>query len=93
MGEQKWLQEFFDAAVECKVVARNEEKKSQTCCLTNHCSIPFVLHLGNSIYTLKPFHSIQVSTSTKGGRKPEFVVDNMWTVDEKHPKLTINIDK
>ena len=93
MGEQKWLQEFFDAAVECKVVARNEEKKSQTCCLTNHCSIPFVLHLGNSIYTLKPFHSIQVSTSTKGGRKPEFVVDNMWTVDEKHPKLTIDIDK
>jgi hypothetical protein len=93
MGEQKWLQDFLDAAIECKVVARNEKKKSQTYSLTNRCSIPLILRLENMIYGLKPFQSVQVSLSTKGGRKPEFVVENMWTVDEKHPQLSLNIDK
>ena len=92
MGEVEWLQEFLDAAIDCKVVARNDNKKTQTCQLTNHCSIPFLLRRGDRVYKLDPFQSIQVIHSTKNEEKLQFVVDNMWIVDEQHPQLTVNAD-
>ena len=92
-GEQKWLQEFFDAAVECKVIAVNKEKKSRTCQLTNTCSVPLILRRNKSTYTLNPFQSIRLTVTDKEGKEPKFVVENMWIVDDQHPELTLKIDK
>ena len=97
VGEEKWLAEFLNAAVECKVVAVNDKKEHRAFQLTNHCSVPFILRRGKTIYTLNPFQSLRVNfgKDKKTGKynNPKFVVDNMWTVGDKHPSLTIEIDK
>lgn len=97
IGEQMWLEEFLNAAVECKVVAVNEKKGHRAYQLTNHCSVPFILRRGKTIYTLNPFQSLRVNfgkdKNTGKYNNPTFTVDNMWTVGDKHPKMTIEIDK
>ena len=97
VGEQMWLDEFLNAAVECKVVAVDEKKGFRTFQLTNTCSVPFLLRRGQTVYKLDPFQSLRMNfgKNKENGKllKPEFVVDNMWTVGDKHPKLTIDIDK
>ena len=97
IGEEKWLEEFLNAAVECKVVAVNDKKEHRSFQLTNHCSVPFILRRGKTIYTLNPFQSLRVNfgKDKKTGKfnNPKFTVDNMWTVGDKHPSLTIEIDK
>ena len=97
IGEQMWLEEFLNAAVDCKVVAVNEKKEHRAFQLTNHCSVPFILRRGKTIYTLNPFQSLRVNfgKDKKTGKfnNPKFTVDNMWTVGDKHPALTIEIDK
>ena len=59
--------------------------------------IPFILRRGKSTYTLNPFSSIRVNfgknKETGKFNNPKFTVDNMWTVGDKHPSLTIEIDK
>ena len=96
IGEEMWLSEFLNAAVECKVVAETK-KGDRTFQLTNHCSVPFVFRRGNTLYTLNPFHSLRVNfgkdKETGVYKTPKFIVENMWTVGDKHPSLTINIDK
>ena len=91
-----WLSEFLNAAVECKVVAETK-KGDRTFQLTNHCSVPFVFRRGNTLYTLNPFHSLRVNfgkdKETGVYKTPKFIVENMWTVGDKHPALTIQIDK
>ncbi len=97
IGEEMWLNEFLNAAVDCKVVAVNEKKGHRAFQLTNHCSVPFILRRGKTIYTLNPFHSLRVNfgKNKENGKynEPKFTVDNMWTVGDKHPSLTIEIDK
>ena len=97
IGEEMWLAEFLNAAVDCKVVAENTKKGNRTFQLTNHCSVPFILRRGKSIYTLNPFQSLRVNfdkdKESGNYKKPTFTVDNMWTVGDKHPALTIEIDK
>ena len=97
VGEEMWLNEFFNAAVDCKVVAVNEKKEHRAFQLTNHCSVPFILRRGKTIYTLNPFQSLRVNfgkdKNTGKFNKPKFTVDNMWTVGDKHPVLTVEIDK
>ena len=97
IGEQMWLEEFLNAAVECKVVAVNDKKEHRSFQLTNHCSVPFILRRGKTIYTLNPFQSLRVNfgKDKKTGKpnEPKFTVENMWTVGDKHPSLTIEIDK
>lgn len=97
VGEEMWLNEFLNAAVDCKVVAVNEKKGHRAFQLTNHCSVPFILRRGKTIYTLNPFHSLRVNfgKNKENGKynEPKFTVDNMWTVGDKHPSLTIEIDK
>lgn len=97
VGEEMWLNEFFNAAVDCKVVAVNEKKGHRAFQLTNHCSVPFILRRGKTIYTLNPFQSLRVNfgkdKNTGKFNKPKFAVENMWTVGDKHPTLTIEIDK
>ena len=97
IGEEMWLNEFLNAAVDCKVIAVNEKKGHRAFQLTNHCSVPFILRRGKTIYTLNPFHSLRVNfgKNKENGKynEPKFTVDNMWTVGDKHPSLTIEIDK
>jgi len=97
IGEEMWLNEFLNAAVECKVIAVNDKKEHRAFKITNHCSVPFILRRGKSIYTLNPFQSIRVNfgKNKENGKynDPKFVVENMWTVGDKHPALTIEIDK
>lgn len=97
IGEEVWLKEFLNSAVDCKVVAENEKKDHRAFQLTNTCSIPFLLRRGGTVYVLKPFQSLRVNFGKDKNsgkyRKPVFTVDNMWTVGDKHPQFTIEIDK
>lgn len=97
IGEEVWLKELLDAAVDCKLVEVNEKKGHRAFQLTNTCSVPFILRRGSLVYNLRPFQSlrINISRNKKTGEflKPEFVVDNMWTVGDKHPKFILKIDK
>ena len=97
IGEEMWLGEFINAAVDCKVVAEDKTKGKRTLQFTNTCSVPFLLRRGKTVYTLNPFQSLRMNfdknKETGKFNKSEFVVDNMWTVGDNHPKLTIEIDK
>lgn len=97
IGEEKYLVEFLNEAVDCRVIAINEKKGERTFLITNHCSIPFILRRGRGFYTLNPFQAIRVNfgknKETGVYNKPTFVIDNMWTVGDKNPKFTIEIDK
>ena len=97
IGEEQLLSDFINEAVECKVIAVNDKKGYRGFQLTNTCSVPFILRRGKLVYELKPFQSIHINITrnkeTGVYNKPEFVVDNMWTVGDKHPKIHIAIDK
>lgn len=91
VGSEKLLAAFINEAVTCRVVAENRKKGEVTYSLTNCCSIPFILHRGNSIHTLDPFTTRNFTL--KDGSQPRFVVDNMWHANEQHPTITIALDK
>ena len=91
MGEQHWLQEFFDAAVDCRVIGA--DNKSNIYMLTNTCSVPFALRIGNTVQFLNPFQAIRLTISKKKNTPLDFVVENMWIADEQHPQLTLMLDK
>ena len=91
VGSEKHLAAFINEAVTCRVVAENRKKGEVTYSLTNCCSIPFILHRGNSIHTLDPFTTRNFTL--KEGSQPRFVVDNMWHANEQHPTITIALDK
>ena len=97
IGEVMWLDEFLNAAVTCELLEVNEKKGVRVFQLTNTCSIPFLLRRGTALYTLNPFQSLRVSISrnkeTGEYYEPEFQVDNMWSTGDKHPRLTLKIDK
>ncbi|MBQ3260894.1 MAG: histidinol-phosphatase [Alistipes sp.] len=93
IGEQRWLQEFFDAAVECRIIGEDAKAKADVYMLTNTCSVPFALRVGNAVQMLKPFQSLRLTVSKKRAKPLTFVVENMWIVDEQHPKLTLRMDK
>ena len=95
IGEEMWLEEFLNAAVDCKVVSVNEGNRVFQ--LTNTCSIPFILRRGSTEYILNPFQSQRISVGrnkeTKKYYQPEFTIVNMWTVGDKQPKFVLEIDK
>lgn len=91
VGSEKLLAAFINEAVTCRIVAENKKKGEVTYSLTNCCSIPFILHRGNSIHTLDPFTTRNFTL--KEGTLPKFVVDNMWHANEQHPTITIALDK
>lgn len=95
-GETVWLRELINAAVECRVVAINEKKGYRVFQFTNTCSIPFLLHRGNTVYVLNPFETrrINVGKNKTTGKylEPTFVIDNMWAEGDAHPEITFEID-
>ena len=97
VGEECWLKEFINESVDCKLMDTKEKTEYRRFKLTNMCSVPFVLRRGKSVHVLKPFQSLQIKVTSdkKAGsfRNPKFVVDNMWTVGDKHPEFIIDIDK
>ena len=90
VGSEKYLVAFINEAVNCRVIAEDKKKGEVTYSLTNCCSIPFILHRGNSIHTLDPFTTRNFTL--KDGTQPRFVVDNMWHRDEQHPIVVIAVD-
>ena len=97
VGEAYWLGELLNAAVDCSVVAVNNEKGLRTFRFTNNCSVPFILKRGKSVHTLRPFQSLLINISrnedTDEFYPPVFDVLNMFTAGDKHPSLTFTIDR
>lgn len=98
MGEERWLAEFVNAAIDCRLVSENGGKKhsSHIYALTNNSSITLRLRRGNTIYELEPFKTTTTSYSkNKNGEygTPVFTIENMWHVDYKHPRIELEIDK
>lgn len=93
VGEQQWLQEFFDEAVECKIVGKDQKSQKDIYMLTNTCSVPFALSTGGAVHNLLPFQTIRIMVSDKRTKSLDFVVENMWVVDEQHPRLRLKLDK
>lgn len=97
IGEEAWLKEFLNQAVDCRLIAVNAKKGYRSYQFTNTCSIPFVFRNDNRAYILKPFQSFRLDIvcdkKTGTDDNPKFTIDNMWTVGDKHPEFFIEIDK
>lgn len=94
IGEEMWLNEFLNAAVDCRLTKVTEDGRMFR--LTNNSSITMTL-VKNRPYILEPFKSLLISIGRdkKSGeyQTPTFVVENMWHVDYKHPKIELTIDE
>ena len=97
IGEESWLVEFLNAAVECRFVKEDLKKETRTFVLTNTSSIPYRLLRGRTVYELEPFKSLQISigkNKESGKYEPlKLTVENMWHIDYQHPIIEIEIDK
>ena len=97
IGEEKLLEDFLNAAVDCRFVHENSKGNVHTYLLTNHSSITYRLRRGKTIYELEPFRSVNVQfTRNKETGKigtPKFSVENMWHMDYKHPVIELELDK
>lgn len=97
IGEESWLVELLNAAVDCRLMRVDEKTNEHFYMLTNTCSIPMHLRRGGTNYLLQPFKSVMIGfgknkTEVKAC-KPVFTVENMWVADYKHPKVEIEVDK
>lgn len=97
MGEEKWLTEFANAAIECHFTGSAGGKKGEShiYTLTNNSSITLRLRRGKTTYILEPFKTTTVSYSkNKNGEygKPKFTIENMWHIDYQHPMVELKID-
>lgn len=97
IGEESWLVEFLNAAVDCRLTKVNEKNNEHTYMLTNNSSITLRLRRGRTIYELQPFRPLMVNFGKDKeeveATRPLFSIENMWVADYKHPKVTIEIDK
>ena len=99
IGEEKWLEEFLNAAIDCRLASKTAGKKgnSHSYTITNKSSITFHLRRGKTIHKLEPFRTYTASYTpndkTKKVGKPRFTVVNMWHTDYKHPTIELKIDK
>jgi hypothetical protein len=95
IGEEMWLGEFLNAAVDCRLVKTAED--GRTFRLTNNSSVAMTLRLGHRIYLLEPFKSllIELGRSKESGEylPPIFEVENMWHIDYQHPKIELALDE
>ena len=96
-GEEQWLKDYLNAAVEFRLLGESQDGKSCTYLLTNHTSITYRLRIGKVVHALEPFRTLQVkSTRNKETGKfevPKFSVDNMWQIDYQNPVIEFTIDK
>ena len=98
VGEEKWLTEFLNAAVDCRLLKVDEKSGTRRFQLTNTTSLTYRLNNGDKrIYELEPFQAVTVTLGkdkeTGKYLAPTFTVDNMWHIDYQHPTITLEIDK
>ncbi|MBE6174696.1 MAG: hypothetical protein E7147_04005 [Rikenellaceae bacterium] len=97
IGEEKWLAEFLNAAVDCRMVSENEKKGTRKYALTNMSSITYRLRRGRITYELEPFKTTFVDfgkdKETGKYRLPKLRAENMWIADYKHPTIELSLDK
>lgn len=97
IGEEKWLSEFLNAAIECRLIKVDEKGGKRIFQITNTSSLTYHLCRGKLHYELEPFKSLAISISknkeTGEFMDPLFRVDNMWHIDYKHPTIKLEIDK
>jgi hypothetical protein len=98
IGEEKWLVDFLNAAIDCRLTSTTggKKKESHIYTLTNRSSITIRLRRSNTIYVLEPFkpRTTSYSPNAKTGviGRPKFTVENMWHADYKHPVVELKID-
>ena len=90
MGEEKLLSDFFNAAIECKVLREDKSKGVMLLRFRNESSISFRICYNNAIYEVEPFKSVNMTFS---GTTPKFTIENMWHIDYQHPEIKVEIDK
>ena len=97
IGEESWLSELLNAAVDCRVVSIDEKKGTRTFQLINMSSISYTLRIRGRFYILEPFKTNMVVLGKEKGSEqftaPKFPVENMWIADHKHPVIELEIDK
>lgn len=97
IGEEEWLSEFLNAAVDCRIVKVDEENGKRLFQITNMSSITYRLRRGRTVYILEPFKTLLTNFGKDKEKKkfvaPKFTVDNMWHADYKHPVIELKLDK
>lgn len=97
IGEEEWLSEFLNAAIDCRLIREDKEKGSRTYMLTNTTSFTYTFRRGKTIHHLEPFHTLTLSfgKDKKSGKflGPKVSVQNMWIAGYKHPIITLKADK
>lgn len=88
-GEEKLLKEFFHASIQVDVIGEKVAKKKNRVRITNNSSIAYLLQPKNeNPIWLDPFTTI-IATSEEGKSAIEYEILNMWSGDDKHPKVKI----
>ena len=90
MGEERLLSDFFNAAIECKVLREDKSRGVMWLRFRNESSISFSICYNNAIYEVEPFKSVNM---TFWGTTPKFTIENMWHIDYQHPEIKVEIDK
>lgn len=98
IGEEKWLADYLNAAIDCRLLKVDAKSGERTFQFTNTTSITYNLTNGSKyVYELKPFQAVTVTfgKDKESGKylAPTFTVENMWHIDYQHPTITIEIDK
>ena len=95
IGDEMWLAELMNAAIDCRIVGEDEESRSYI--LTNNSSLTFSLGTkGKYVRQIGPFmsHNVTIKKGKNGKHpNPKYSVGNMWVKDYKNPKITLEIDK
>lgn len=97
MGEEEWLSEFLNAAIDCRMIDENKEKGTRTYIFTNTSSLTYRFRRGKTILHLRPFESLRFvfgkDKKTDKFNTPKLLVENMWIADYKHPIIEFTTDK
>jgi hypothetical protein len=97
IGEEEWLSEFLNAAIDCRLLREDKEKGSRTYILTNTTSFTYTFRRGKTMHQLEPFHTLTLSfgKDKKSGKynSPKVNVQNMWIAGYKHPTIELKNDK
>ena len=97
VGEEHWLVEFLNAAVNCQLTSVDKKNEVRTFQLTNTSSLTYRMRHGKDAYELEPFKSVTITLGKdkESGKYllPTFEVESMWHIDYQHPVIKIEIDK
>lgn len=95
MGEERLLSDFFNAAVDCRILGHEAKRGLTFYKLSNESSILFRIAYNSAIYELKPFQTVTIGYKSDGtkGEEPTLTIENMWHIDYQHPNIKVQIDK